>query len=192
MPRFKDTINNTYELTKLAKMSPKRDAKLHSIQAENNSSGSNKDGEFVDGLKNSTTKFFCHTRWTVRANCLNCSCSETKARIRRIKVYTHKFSYCCDIYLAHLILSHTDNLSQTLQGTQKTAVDAQVVPSACVNTLESIRSEIEFSLFWNKVKQFAEKHKIDELHLPRRKNILNRYMIVKATGDHPENVEEEY
>ena len=114
MPRFKDTINNTYELTKLAKMSPKRDAKLHSIQAENNSSGSNKDGEFVDGLKNSTTNFFCHTRWTVRANCLNCSCSETKARIRRIKVYTHKFSYCCGIHLAHLILSHTDNLSQTL------------------------------------------------------------------------------
>ena len=73
-----------------------------------------------------------------------------------------------------------------------TAVDAQVVPRACVNTLESIRSENEFSLFWNKVKQFAEKHKIDELHLPRRKNILNRYMIVKATGDHPENVEEEY
>ena len=32
-------------------MSPKRDAKLHSIQAENNSSASNEDGEFVDGLK---------------------------------------------------------------------------------------------------------------------------------------------
>ena len=29
-------------------MSPKRDAKLHSIQMENISSGSNEDGEFVD------------------------------------------------------------------------------------------------------------------------------------------------
>ena len=48
---LKDTIHNTYELTKLVKMSPKRDAKLHSIQAENNCSGSNEDGEFVDGLK---------------------------------------------------------------------------------------------------------------------------------------------
>ena len=48
---YKDTIDNTYELTKQVKMSPKCDAKLHSIQAENNSSGSNEDGEFVDGLK---------------------------------------------------------------------------------------------------------------------------------------------
>ena len=31
-PVLKDTIDNTYELTKLVKMSPKRDAKLHSIQ----------------------------------------------------------------------------------------------------------------------------------------------------------------
>ena len=39
-------------------MSLKRDAKLHSIQSENNSSGKNKDGEFVDGLKNPTQNCF--------------------------------------------------------------------------------------------------------------------------------------
>ena len=44
-PVLKDTIDNTYELTKLVKMSPKRDAKLHSIQAKNKSSGSNEDCE---------------------------------------------------------------------------------------------------------------------------------------------------
>ena len=60
-PIIKHTINNTYALTKLAKMSPKGGAKLHSIQTENNSSGSNEDGEFVDGLKNPTIKLFCHT-----------------------------------------------------------------------------------------------------------------------------------
>ena len=60
-PIIKDTIDNTYVLTRLVKMSPKRDAKLHSIQTENNSSGSNEDGEFVDGLKNPTIKLFCHT-----------------------------------------------------------------------------------------------------------------------------------
>ena len=60
-PVLKDTINSTYELTKLVKLSPKRYAKLYSIQAENDSSGSNENGEFVDGLKNSTIKLFCHT-----------------------------------------------------------------------------------------------------------------------------------
>ena len=142
-PVLKDTIYNTYELTKLVKMSPKRDAKLHSIQVENNSSGSDEDGEFVDGLKNPTIKLFCHARWTVHVDCLNgvirnfdelqklwdwslenCSCSDMKACIRGIKMCTIKFSYCFGIHLAHLILSHTDNLNQTLQGTQMTAVDA--------------------------------------------------------------------
>ena len=50
-PVHNDTIDNTYEMINLVKMSPKRDAKLHSIQVENNSSGSNEDDEFVDGLK---------------------------------------------------------------------------------------------------------------------------------------------
>ena len=68
-----------------------------------------------------------------------------------------------------MILSHTNNLSQTLQGTQMTAVEAQVISRACVTTLESIRSGNEFNLFWSKVKQFAEKDKIDKPHLPRRK-----------------------
>ena len=63
---------------------------------------------------------------------------------------------------------------------------------ACVTILESSRSENEFNLFWNKVKQFVEKHKFDEPHLPCRKIILNRCMIGKAAGEHPENVEEEY
>ena len=74
-----------------------------------------------------------------------------------------------------LLLRHTfsslDSFShrQILQGTQITAVDAQVVSGACVTTLESIRSENEFNLFWTKVRQFAQKHKIDEPHLPCRK-----------------------
>ena len=66
-----DTIDNTYELTKLVKMPPKRDATLHSIQAENNSRSNNKDGEFVDRRKKPTIKLFCHTQWAVCAECIN-------------------------------------------------------------------------------------------------------------------------
>ena len=102
----------------------------------------------------------------------NCSCSEMKPRIREIEVYTIKFFYYFGIYLAQLIFSYTNNLSQTLQATWMTAVDAQVVSRACVTTLESIYSENEFNLFWNKVKQFAEKHIIDEPHLRVEKTSL--------------------
>ena len=78
-----------------------------------------------------------------------------KARIRGIKVYTLKFSYGIGVHLTHWILSHTNNLSQTLQGTMMTAVHGQVVSCACVTTLKSVRIENELNLFWNKVKQFA-------------------------------------
>ena len=181
----------------------KRDAKLDFIQVENNSSGSNEDGRFVDGHKNPTIKLFCHTRWTVCVDCLkgvirnfddlqklwdwsleNRSCQEMKTRIRGIKMFTLKYSHCFGIHLAHLILSYTNNLNQTLQGTQMTAVYTQVISRACVTTLELIRSENEFSLFWNKLKQFAEKHKINEPHLLRRKNIPNHYIIGETACKH--------
>ena len=185
-PVLKDTIDNAYELTKLVKKLPKRDAKLRAIQG-NTVSG--EDDEYEEMLKNPTIKLFCHTRWTVRADCLksiienfdelqelwdwslqNCSCSEMKGRIQGIKVHSLKFSYCFGIHLAHMVLAHTDNLNQTLQGTQMTAIDAEVLSRACVTTLQSLRSEDEFNLFWAKVKQFATAHNVDAPSLPRRRN----------------------
>ena len=67
-----------------------------------------------------------------------------------------------------MVLAHTDNLNQTLQGTQMTAIDAQVISCACVTTLQSLRSEDKFNLFWAKVKQFAAAHNVDAPSLPRR------------------------
>ena len=66
-----------------------------------------------------------------------------------------------------------------LQVTQMTAVDAQVVSRARVTTLKLIRSDNEFNLFWNKVKQFAEKRKVNDPHLPRRKISLIVIWLVK-------------
>ena len=115
-----------------------------------------------------------------------------KARIRGIKVYTLKFSYCFGIHFTHLILSHTDNLSQTLQGTQMTAVDDQLVSRACATNLESIRSENEFNLFWNKENNSLRNTKSTSHTCRVRKNIPNLYMSGKAASKHPENVKEEY
>ena len=66
-PVLKDTIDNTYELTKLVK-------KLHEIQRHVNGHESSEvgdDDEFDLLLKNPTIKLFCATRWTVRAQCFN-------------------------------------------------------------------------------------------------------------------------
>ena len=122
----------------------------------------------------------------------NCSCSEMKGRVQGIKVHSLKFSYCFGIHLAHMVLAHTDNLNQTLQGTQMTAIDAQVISRACVTTLQSLRSEDEFNLFWAKVKQFATVHNIYAPRLPRRRNAPIKHMLGKAPGEHPEKVEDDY
>ena len=205
---LRDSIDNTYELTKLVKKSPKRDAKLRAIQG-NTVSGEH--DEYEEMLKNPTIKLFCHTRWTVRADCLksiienidelqelwdwspqNSSCSEMKDRIQGLKVHSLKFSYCFSIYLAHMVLAHTDNQNQMLQGTQMTAIDAQVISRACVTILQSLRSEDEFNLFWAKVKQFATAHNVDAPSLSRRRNSPIKHMLGKAPGEHPEKVEDDY
>ena len=178
-PVLKNTIDNMYELTKLVKKSPKRDAKLHEIKHHvygHESSEVGDDDEF-NLLKNPTIKLFCATRWTVRAQCLNgvignfddmqelwewsidnSSDTEMKAQIRGVKVYSKKFSYCFSIHLAQLILGHTDNLNKTLQNTQMSAIDVQIISRATVKTLESMRNDENYGMFWAKVTKFAEDH----------------------------------
>ena len=73
-----------------------------------------------------------------------------------------------------------------------TAIDAQVISRACVTTLQSLRSEDEFNLFWAKVKQFATAHNIYAPSLPRRRNAPIKHMLGKAPGEHPEEAEDDY
>ena len=132
---LKDTIDTTFELTKLVKKSPKRDTKLKSIQTEIVEDG---DGNPFDTMsKKPTITMLCPTRWTVRGNCLNgiirnyddlqelwewsldnTSDTEMKARIRGISAHAKQFSYCFGIHLAATLLQNTDNLSKYLQATQ--------------------------------------------------------------------------
>ena len=46
---------------------------------------------------------------------INCSDSEMKARIRGVDVHMKTFDFIFDVCLGELILSHSDNLSKTLQ-----------------------------------------------------------------------------
>ena len=63
---LQDTIDTTFELTKLIKFSPNRDAVLRNLQIRIN----NEDA-FEDFVKPPRVTLFCPTRWTVRAECLN-------------------------------------------------------------------------------------------------------------------------
>ena len=117
-----------------------------------------------------------------------------KARIRGISSCSKTFLYCFGIHLAATILNNSDNLSKTLQATQLSTVDAQRIACNTVNTLESIRSDQKFNLFYEKVKKFARDHDIDEPSLPwkhkPRMTIENYFSTTES--DHSETRKDEY
>ena len=155
----------------------------------------------------------CLTRWTIRGKCLmaiienfdefqrlwewaikNTSDMLMKARIRGISSYSKTFLYCFGIHLAATILNNSDNLSKTLQATQLSTVDAQRIACNTVNTLESIRSDQKFNLFYEKVKKFAHDHDVDEPSLPwkHKPRIITENYFSTTESDHPETPEDEY
>ena len=136
---MQDTIDTTFGLTKLIKLSPKRDTVLRNLQGQIN----NEDA-FEDFEKPPRVILFCPTRWTVHAGCLNAvienydqlqelwelslqnsNDTKTKAGIRGVSAHTKIFAFCFGIHLAHLILGHSDNLSRALHSANLSANEAQ-------------------------------------------------------------------
>ena len=81
-----------------------------------------------------------------------------KAQICGISSYSKAFSYCFGIHLAATLLQSSDNLSNTLQVTQLSGVDAQRISHNIQSTLESLRNAENFKLFYKKAKKFAKAH----------------------------------
>ena len=64
--------------------------------------------------------------------------------------------------VAQLILSHSDNLSRTLQKADISAAAGQDVAELTVKTLISLRSEENFNLFWEKLQLLMKELDINE------------------------------
>ena len=81
-----------------------------------------------------------------------------------------------------------------MQATHLSAVDAQRIARNTVSTLESIRSDQNFNLFYEKVKKFEHDHDVDESSLPRKRKprmTIENYFSTTET-DHHETLEDEY
>ena len=79
------------------------------------------------------------------------------------------FDYFFGTSLGVLLMKHSDNLSKTLQHTYMTAVDGQSVASMTVKTLQLLRSDEHFDLFWSTVNMKAKALEISEPILPRKR-----------------------
>ena len=70
-----------------------------------------------------------------------------KSRIIGVSLQMEKFDYFYGVMLGELILTHTDNLSCTLQKTNISAAQRQNVAKLTVSTLRKIRDDHSFELF---------------------------------------------
>ena len=85
------------------------------------------------------------------------------------------FQFLFSLHLSEMILQHTDKPSQTLQNPQLSSAEGHEIAMLTVRTLQSIRSDSSFELFWLKVEQRKENLEVEEACLRRKRKIPNRY-----------------
>ena len=94
------------------------------------------------------------------------------------------FDFFFGVVLGILILSHTDNLSKTLQHKEFSASEGQEVAELTVKTLESIRNEESFDAFWEKLEKDKELLEVNDPIVPRKRKVPKRLEIGAGTVDY--------
>ncbi len=129
---MRDTLDNTKEITKLIiKNSPRRGDRFEKLKSN-----------LIDAAPIGI-RTLCPTRWTVKANALESILDNyntlqnvfeylneekhplTRGRLRGILSYMNNFDYFFGAQLGHVLLSHSDNLSRTLQKQDISAAEGQ-------------------------------------------------------------------
>lgn len=188
---LRDALETTHEITKLVKLSPRRDAIFREIQ-QSVAPGS-------PGVR-----LLCPTRWTVRADALKSVLenyvvlqetwdealevvkdTESKARILGVSAQMQTFQFFYGVVLGEIILRHCDNLSRTLQKESISAAQAQEVVDLTVKTLMSIRSDQHFELFWEHTQHHARTLDISEPCLPCQRKVPRRFKSGRAEAEFP-------
>ena len=145
-----NSLDMSYEITKLVKFSPKCDSHLCKIHEEKYY-----ENEEMLGGKMQILRLFSQPRWTVRTSLLSSICEnykelevlwnwclveykdrEAKARIHGVQAQVGTFNYFFGLRLGILLLRHSDNLSTLLQAEDLCTPEAQKVAKSTVNTLK--------------------------------------------------------
>jgi hypothetical protein len=188
---LRNALDTAYEITKLVKKSPQRDTKLEQLCR-----AAATDLE----RPNSKIRVLCPTRWTVKADALlsiienyetlmelwdwsltTVTDTDMKARIRGVQAHMQKFEFFFGLSLAELLLRNADNLSRTLQSKDLSAAESKSIEHKTVLTLQGMRSDQCFDLFWEKVVMKAEQRSVETPLLPRRRKVPSRF----ETGQSP-------
>ena len=195
---MKKALETTHEITKLVKYSPRRENIFKHIRDEM-------------GSTSMGVRVLCPTRWTVRAESLRSIIEnyavllelweeaigivhdrETIARIRGVEAQIQSFDYLFGLVLAEKLLRITDSLSKTLQIKEFSASDGQRVAAMSRETLQKMRNEENFDLFWTLTLQISAKLDISEPTLPRKRRMPARFETGNAQPEFPPTAEDHY
>ena len=86
---------------------------------------------------------------------------EAKARVLGVQAQMRTFDYFYGLRLGILLLSHSINLSASLQTKDLCVAEAQTIAKHTVAILNKMRTDENCHLFWEDVKQKASKLDID-------------------------------
>lgn len=195
---MRDTMDTVYEISKLIKYSPKRNAKLQELKHQ---------------MCPDTPGFrtLCPTRWTVRAASLESvllnytvlqslweECyesikdSELRARVIGVQTKMRTFDFLFGVCFGHDILRHTDNLSKALQHKEMSAAEGQLLSAMTIDTLRELRCETAYDSFWARVNEHLDKFDVDEPVLPRQRKMPKRFETGSAPCEYPTTVKDMY
>ena len=105
------------------------------------------------------------------------------ARLHGISLHMTKFSFLFGVSLGERLLKHSDNLSRALQSSTLSAAEGQKMANLTVSTLEKLRTEAHFELFWCETTAKADKEGVETPELPRKKRAPIRF----DAGSNPHN-----
>ena len=74
-----------------------------------------------------------------------------------------------------MILRHTDKLSKTLQSPELSSVEGHEIAMLTMATLQDMRSDRDFNLFWEKMELRRTQWDVEEHQFPRKRKVLQRY-----------------
>ena len=197
----REALETAFDISKLIKFSPKRDAAFDRIKA----TIAKEDSGTGVGIRT-----FCPTRWILRGGAIGSilenynvlklweECLEMrldpdlKGRIIGVKTQMSQYNLLFGLKLCERILKITDNLSKTFQKQSLSAAAAHDLAELTIKTLKGMRTDEAFELFFQMVERLHGCTDTKELTLPRKGKAPKRIEIGEGDGYHSPTVQEHY
>ena len=81
------------------------------------------------------------------------------------------------IALGQLLLRHIDNLNKAFQQSDLSAAQGQALVSMTLTTLQTLRNQDSFDIFWKKIEWFSFKSRFKWAKSPKKKKAPKRFQI---------------